>query len=679
MKFSYLWLKDLVKKIPPPEKLGELLTLQFMQVEEIKKLAQTNDFVFDIDILPNRAPDASGHIGIAREIRAITGTELTLPTIRSGKKNKKSSTPISKLLSAHAPQEGVERYMLSVVSGIEMRQSPKYIKERLLACGIRSINNIVDATNYVMLETGHPAHAFDYDALAKPSITVRFARPGEPFESLDGSHFKLGARHLVITDSEGPLAIAGVKGGMRSGVNEKTKRIVLELGVFDRTLIRQTSRALNLSTDASVRFSKGISSRELDRVMERLVNLIGEVAGGTVAKGFIDIKKNIPKVAPVLVSVDKVASVLGRGIAQTEIMSILSRLSIATRSLGKRILSVTPPPWRLDIENEADVIEEVGRISGYGNISATAPHVALVHPDEHDNHAISDKVRDTFRVFGFFEMQNYSFESKAFTTAMPRLELQNPISEEFMFLRTSLVPSLLENIKTNVHNARELRFFEIGNVFCKGRKDPDERVHMSAVLASHAKADNLYFEAKGIVESFCERFGLTDVGFEDIAGKHTAWPFSEKVLIHPYHAAFIKSGNEVLGILYQIHPEAGVKVPVVAIEILMPEFVRRVEEKFEFRPIPRYPSMVRDISVIVPREENTESVMNVIEGAAGEWLADWDLFDYYEGDAVGVDQKSLAFRLIFQSPDRTLTDEEVAGRMNQIIEALRCESFEARI
>ncbi|MEK7150994.1 MAG: phenylalanine--tRNA ligase subunit beta [Patescibacteria group bacterium] len=677
MKFSYLWLKDLVKSIPNPEKLSELLTLQFMQVEEVKKVRQ--DFIFDIDILPNRAPDTSGHVGIAREIQAITGTTLKSSSDHGSKKIKESTTPISKLLTAHAPREGVERYILSVVTDIEVRQSPKYIKERLLSCGIRSINNIVDATNYVMLETGYPAHAFDYDALADPSITVRFARPGEPFETLDGVHFKLGARHLLISDAAGPLAIAGVKGGKRSGITGKTKRIVLELGVFDRALIRQTSRALGLVTDASLRFSKGISSRELDKVMTRLINLIGEVAGGKAAKGFIDIKKNIPKVASISVNIDKVVSLLGRSINQTEIISILARLSFVVRPQGKRALLVTPPPWRLDIENEADAIEEVGRIYGYGNITPSIPHAALVHPDEHDSHAISDKAREAFRVFGFYEMQNYSFESKASIASVPRLELQNPLSEEYAFLRTSLVRGLLENIRTNFHNGRELRFFEIGNVFCQDRKGPNERAHMSAVFASHSKADTLYFEAKGIVEAFAERSGLTDVCFEDVAGKQVLWPFADKILLHPYRSAFIKSGTEVLGILYQVHPEVNMKIPVVGIEILMPEFIQRVEEKFEFRPIPRYPSIVRDISVIVSRDESAESIMNIIEKAGGQWLADLDLFDYYEGDAVGVDQKSLAFHLIFQSRDRTLTDEEITLCMDRIFEALRHEGFEARI
>jgi phenylalanyl-tRNA synthetase beta chain len=673
MKFSYLWLSELVKKIPQPEKLAGLLTMQFMHVEEIKKVDR--DFVFDIDVLPNRMPDASGHIGIAREICALTGAELSLPAVSI----KESNALISKFVSAHASSEGVARYVLAVVSGITVGQSPKYIRERLEACGLRPINNIVDATNYIMLETGHPAHAFDYDKLAGHNITVRFARPAEPFEALDGAHFKLGSRQLIIADAAGPLALAGIKGGRRTEIDASTKCIVLELGVFDRALIRQTSRALNLTTDASLRFSRGISPHGLDGVMKRLCGLIQEVAGGKVAKGIIDIKKNMRAVSPILVRQERVINLLGKEIPIAEIVEFLSRLSFAITSKGKGVFVVTPPLWRLDIDCEADVIEEVGRLYGYDNIKAAPPHAALLHPEENDAHMLADKMRESFRAFGFFEVENYSFESQRRETSSTRLELLNPVSEEFMYLRTSLLAGLLENIRANSHNAKELRLYELGNVFRKGRRGPEEQLHFCAALAGSAKPDALYFEAKGIAESLFERFGIADVWFENIGSHEVSWPCAEKVFLHPYRAAFIKSNSEILGMLYQIHPEEGAKVPVVAIEILMPAFIKKVEREFEFQPIPRFPAVMRDISVLVPRVEQAEDVTRVIEKAGGELLADSDLFDYYEGDAVGQDQKSLAFRLIFQSRDRTLKDKEIATCMDAIIEAIRREGWEARV
>lgn len=673
MKYSYHWLSELVKKIPPPSRLADLLTTHSFQVDEVKKVGR--DSVFDIDILPNRMPDASGHIGIAREIHAITGGAVTIPPVTV----RESNTPISRLLNAHVPSEGVERYILGMAIDITVKESPRFIQERLISCGFRPINNIVDATNYIMLETGHPAHAFDYDKLSGQTITVRYARPREGIETLDGTEYKLGSKHLIISDASGPLAIAGVKGGKRAEIYPGTKKVVLEVGVFDCTVVRQASRSLNLVTDASVRFSKGMPSAGLEVVMMRLLGLIQRVAGGESAGGTIDITKNMPKRMPIVVYQKHIASLLGKLVGENTVRDILARLNFKIEAQSKGAWKIIPPPYRLDITEEADVIEEIGRLIGYDTILPAAPHAALMHPEENKTHALSDALRESFKIFGFYEVQNYSFESRARETSRTRLELTNPLSDEFAFLRASLVPGLIKNIDANRHYSKDLRLFEIGNVFSRTRKEPEERPHASAALAGSGGAENLYFEAKGIAEGLCEQFGIADVSFEDIAAKAVPWPFTEKIMIHPYRAAFIKLDGTTIGALYQVHPAADITMPVVVIELLMPEFAGIIQEEFEFKPIPRFPAIVRDISVLVPREERADDVMEFMKNAGGVLLAGIDLFDYYEGEATGEDQKSLAFHLIFQAPNRTLKDKEISSSLGAIGKALAREGWEVRV
>jgi len=672
MRYSYLWLSSLLSKIPQPKEVARLLTLHSYPVDQLVKTG--NDWVFDIDIPANRVPDSAGHIGVAREIAAITKTALNVPRALT----KMSGEPASRAVSISVDEKTGCRYMASVVAGVKIKPSPRVIQERLISCGLRPINNIVDATNYIMLETGHPVHAFDYDKIAGKKIFVRFANSGETIETLDGMHVALSKNQIVIADTNGPLAIAGVKGGKRAEITPGTKNILLETAVFDSRLVRDTARSTGITTDASSRFSHGLPALMLDEVAERLLGLIQSVAGGVAKKGFVSSRWSRRHKMPISLRRSRIESVIGRDIPEREAYDILVRLGFRVSKKSKDEFLALTPSWRTDIECEEDLIEEVGRIFGYGKVEPRAPHMALLHPEESEEHYFSDKIRSYFRAFGFTEVQNYSFVAENIRSDAVSLELLNPISGDYRYLRSSLAGGIFKNVRDNIGHEKSLKLFEVGDVFRSIKKSPDTHLLFGAVMTGSGRSENLYFEAKGTVESLFAELGITDVWFEDIAGEKVGWPFSPNTVMHPYRAAFCKSDGTTIGVLFEAHPELRLKTPAVVIELSMKELLAKERVEYEFRPLPKYPAVVRDLAILVPKEEKVDDILDIIENAADGLLADVDLFDYYEENAIGEGHKSLAFHLVFQASDRTLTDSEVNNHIEKITKALRREGWEIR-
>ncbi len=675
MKFSYSWLSDFVEKIPSPSKLSELLTRHAYQVESVQSVGR--DTVFDIDILPNRFPDSSGHLGLAREIRALLSKKI-IPEIP------RAHTLLAtqpKSLRISLGSSDTQRYMVGMVRDAKVKKSPKKIEERLLACGLRPINSIVDVTNYIMLETGNPVHAFDYDKLEGKTIFVRLAKEGEEIETIDETRVHLKKNHLVIADAKGPIAIAGIKGGKRAAIDEKTRRVVFEAAVFDPTRIREASKEIGLTTDASSRFSQGLPAAELEHTMWRLLDFVEETLSGIIESAPIDIYQKKQLSAGVLVRGEYVARLLGREISEKDIREILERLGFLVIQKQKGIFSVMAPSWRLDITCKEDVIEEIGRVFGYDRVLARPPHAALVHPEKNEAHDFYDTVRSRFKALGFFEVVNYAFESKVETQidrgAEAHLELVNPISEDSRYLRGSLIHGFLKNIRSNSAREKNLRFFEVGEIFRRGKK-PEEYTIIAAFLSEPKKTSRLYFEAKGVVETLFAQCGLTEVWFEDVDGAETPWPLSQKTVMHPYRSAFVKIEEETVGVLYELHPVLGLKTQAVGIELLAPKILERVEDTYEFRPLPKYPAIVRDLAVVVSKDDRVDDVMEFLEAAAGMLLGDIDLFDYYEEDSLGTDSKSLAFHLVFQAEDRTLTDMEVLTAMKKVEKAIAERGWDIR-
>ncbi len=654
MIFSYNWLQSFFEnRILKPEKLADLLTMHSFEVEGIKK--KKGDFLLDIDILSNRSSDCLSHEGVAREISAILSKKMKKPEskIKNGKKN---------LLKVEVKdKKNCPRYTARVMEGVKVGPSPKWIKDRLEACGLQPINNIVDIANYVMLETGQPLHAFDYEKVSE-KIIVRRAKEGEEIVSLDGNKYKLSKDILVIADNKSPLAVAGIKGGKKAEIEKDTKTIILESANFKYSLIRKTSRKLDLKTDASWRFENEIDPNLTEKAINRAAFLVEKEANGKDASGLIDCypKKRTPKT--VKLNKDYLRKLLGIDIKDKEIDSIFKRLGFEV--LGKK---VRIPTFRLDISIEEDLAEEAGRIYGFENIPAVFPSAALVPPQKNFSIFWENFVKDNLKEMRFSEIYNYSFISKKqaedFNYKKGSLKaLDNPLSSDQEYLRPSLAPNLLKNIKENANNFQEINIFELGKVFLKKEK--------KMLFVFSDKMD--FYSLKGISDELLERMGISEIWYDDFK----ATP-EEKSLWEKRRGAEIKVGSEEIGFLGEISSDVLRKMKidrkVVAFEIDFEKLQKIASEEQEYQPISRYPSAVRDVAVLVPLGVKVEDVMNIINKTGGSLVRDVDLFDIYEEEGLPGGKKNLAFHIIYQAKDRTLENKEISKMQDKIIKALESE------
>jgi phenylalanyl-tRNA synthetase beta chain len=654
MKFSYNWLQSFFdKKLPGPEKLAEALTMYSFEVEDVEKFG--NDFVLDIDVLPNRT-DCYSHFGMAREISAILGLKLKEEDWRLEEdKNLKAENFASiKVVS------GCQRYSARVIFDAKVEESPDWIKERLEVCGIKPINNVVDITNYVMLELGQPLHAFDLEKIEGKKIIVRFAKKGEKILTLDDEEYDLDKNILVIADSKRPIAIAGIKGGKETGISEKTKVILLESANFDPVTIRRGSIKLDLKTDASMRFSHGLDPNLTEIAINRAAYLISKICGGKVAKGILDFypEKVFPK--KIKLEVEKVESLLGIKIPKQKILKIL-------KSLGFKVnqkLIVEVPTFRRDVSIQEDLIEEIGRIYGYEKIENKFPVSALIPPKKNPEIFWENFVKDVLVSLGFTEVYNYSFLSKEdienFGFEKEAIEIENPASAFYQFLRPSLIPGLIKNVQKNQTEFSEIKIFEIGKIF----KNKKEKKALAGVINGEK-----FFEAKGVIDTLLKKMGISNFYFDF----YKATPEESKISIWQIKkSAEIKIDGEEVGFLGEISRKIlekyKIKDKIVAFDIDFEKLTKLATEEYDYEPFSIYPAIVRDISVLVPKDVLVEDVMNVIEETAGKLIRDIDLFDIYE--EFEEDRKSLAFHIIFQLKDRAILPEEVENAIQKIIENL---------
>jgi phenylalanyl-tRNA synthetase beta chain len=669
MKFSYNWLKEYIPKLPKPAKLAETLNMHAFEVESIEKHGK--DFVLDVKILPNRMADASGHRGLAREIAAILGVFIKDAPL----KLKESQVRTRDVLKVEVKTSLCPRYTARVIRGVKVKDSPKWLKDWLLVCGLRSINNIVDATNYVMLDTGQPLHAFDLKKIASSKIIVRMARDGEKIHALGDVAYALSKSMMVIADNERPLAIAGIKGGTSAEISASTRDIVLEAATFDGPTIRTTSQKIKLKTDASARFSVGMDPNLTSEAMERVAALIADIAGGEVLKIPIDIypKRRVP--ARILVRTDYVRSVLGEDIKDAEMLSILKRLGFEVK-LTRSVMTVLVPTYRVDVQLEEDVVEEIGRIYGFEHIVAKHPLGELVPPEVELAHTWMDETKDIIVGLGFEEAYNYSFigesEIAVYNESSEKyLELENPTRREFAYLRRYLLPGLLHNVRENLKYEPTVRMFEMGRTYhpASAKDGYMETTNLGLVMAerSSAKDANLFYELKGVLSTYFERMGV-EVWFDDAETIDAHTPY------HPFRRSAIRAGDDLIGVLGEVHPMVlenfGIKAVVAAAEIDFDKLANYISKEKEFAVISKYPSVMRDLAILVPLDVRVEEVTDVIENTGGKLLVDSDLFDIYEGSELPDGKQSLAFHLVFQSPDRTLKDTEVDTIMNSITQAL---------
>ena len=712
MNFSYNWLQSFFKKkLPNPEKLAELLALHAFEVEEVKK--ERKDYTLDIAVLPNRASDCFSHLGIAREIAAILNLKTELPFMEAKVKMRtKSSSPAKDFVSVEVrDKEACPRYTARVVTDVKIGSSPKWLQDRLKVCGLRPINNIVDIANYVMLETGQPLHAFDGEKLegpeGKPSasygvnkkiIIVRFAKSRERIVTLDEEKYDLNENILVIADERSPVAIAGIKGGKLPEIDNKTKVVVLESANFDPKIIRRGSRILNLKTDASLRFEHGIDPNLTESAISRAACLIQKIAKGKVASGLVDFypKKVLPK--KIKLDLDYVRSLLGIKIPEKEIKSILGRLGLKIKNWKLKIIEIEVPTRRLDISIPEDLIEEIGRIYGYQKIQADFPITALIPSKRNFNIFWEDITRNVLKEAGFTEVYNYSFfgenEAKLFgylkgkelgeedkSSSSPFanarvIEVENPISSEQKYLRPSLIPNLLKNVAKNQKSFKEIRIFELGKIF---RLPQTEKRTLTGLMTG----DNFY-QAKGVIDLLLNKLGISNIQYVEYrptpaASKEASLApkgrEESKIAIWcPQRCAEIKAGQEEIGFLGEISPKITegfeIEGKAVVFDIDFEKLQKISSEETIYRPVSKFPAAIRDIAILVPRDIRAEEVLNKIEIVGRVLVKDVDLFDIYEGEELPQGKKNLAFHIIYQAEDHTLTTEEIDKTQGKIIKAI---------
>ncbi len=638
------------------------------------------DTILDIDITPNR-PDCLSIIGIAREIAAITGNKLHIPEIKYDQPEDDVNTFASVKI---VDPELCPRYCASVLSGIKIGESPQWMQRRLLACGMRPISNIVDITNYVMLEYGQPLHAFDCKDISGKQIIVRPAGRGESMSTLDGVKRELNPKILVIADRDRAVAVAGIMGGADSEVTDKTKTVLIESANFNQAVIHRGSLTLHLSSEASLRFEKGLS-RELPLVaLRRATQLLSELAGGKAAKGIIDVYPGKQKKESIALPTGDVKRLLGVKLTVGEICRALGLLEFnCKRTESKDDIRVDVPWWRTDINYKADLVEEIARVIGYDKIPTTMLSASLPKYVPAPMISLRGQLRSILLSCGFQEILTYSLTNlETLRLISPDLHLlspqpmkvANPMSKEQEYLRPSLRAGLLSTLARNQrHQEQSIRLFEIGKVFVPRESDlPHERELLCAVMCGAQKRLSWrgeeetidFFVAKGVLETFLSRLGVA-IAFEE----------SKDPTLLAGKTAVVTVDDNKLGTVGEVHPAVlkafEISEASYLFEIDVDKLLSLLAEPGIYHPIPKYPSTARDIALIVDEKVTYQHIHGIIQSFP--LVNSISLFDYYQGEQVPAGKKSLAFSIVYQSASHTLTDSEVDEVQKQILTKLQHE------
>ena len=634
---------------------------------DFKTAVGFDDEVLDIEVEPNR-PDFLSVLGVAREVSVLTGVPLR-PVDADAPDHGETSGVVSITISA---LDACPRYVARVIRGVDLtRPTPLKVQARLTAAGMRPVSNVVDATNYTMLELGQPLHGFDLDRLAGPSISVRRAASGQRLTTLDGVERLLEAEDLLICDAESPVAIAGVMGGSTSEVSASTTNVLLESATFTREGILRTARRLGLHSEASHRFERGVDREGVERAATRCGALISEWAGGTVDSGIADAGAVAPR-SWVSVRPSRSSMLLADDISADDARDVFGRLHMAHRGTDAE-LEVEVPGYRVDIEREVDLIEEIARIRGYDRIGSSVPSAGQAGgvPREY---AFRMRVREALVRAGLREVSLLSFASEAdlaLTQDTDAVVVANPLQAEEGFLRTRLTPGLLHAAARNrARGVDAVAIFELGTVFRLG--DPvQERPKVAFVLngraaGSWAEPERPFdvLDAKGIVEALMRELAVQDWGLGEGPGS----------LFHPARSAFIIVNGQRAGVMGEVHPAHARALEldgrVVAVELEITELMQASRPSVVFAEVPRFPPVRRDLAFLVPEAAPAGEVQRHLQDAAGELLGDAVLFDVFRGGSLPPGTKSLAFAVDFRAPDRTLAGDEADGAVAAIVAAL---------
>jgi len=686
MKASIKWLKEFVDFSLSPAEIANALTMAGLEVENIVPNSRDeDDSILEINVTPNR-PDCLSIIGIAREVSAILGFPLKVGIDSDDFVFTQKEEGMGPAIEIKDPSL-CPRYSSRIVYGVKVKPSPEWISKRLESHGVRPTNNIVDITNYVLLEMGHPLHAFDLDKLTGKRIVVEVAGSVDKFLTLDNENRALNKDMLLIWDSEKPVAIAGVMGGLNSEITSSTVNLLLESAYFNPPSIRRTSKALNLATESSYRFERGADINRVVHALNRVTQLIIEIAGGKTTR-LTDIYPEPFDINRISIKFKKINDVLGVKIKPSKIQEMLTGLGIENKREGQGV-TVMPPSFRQDIQRDVDVIEEIARLYGYNKIPSTLPEVKMQPLRGNTRWNLIKKVKDSMRKSGYLEVINYSFLNPVVLDKLKisvndrrraLVKIRNPLKKEEETLRTTLIPALLDNVRLNINQGeRTLKFFEISSLFLNsGRSLPDEVLKIAAVYLKDKKTllwqdkHDEFYDLKGALENLFLELKVKNYSFQPLAESE---PF-----LHPGKSCSIRISDAInidgqaVGFLGTVHPDVAHYFDVAPETNIFELDIDRVfsfmPSKITFSPIPKYPYIERDIAIIVSENVTVEDAQKAILGVNSDIIESIKLFDIYTGKPIPQGKKSFAFSIRYRAEDRTLTDDEVNELHSKIIKSL---------
>lgn len=678
MKVTYNWLKEFVELKVSPEKLSHQLTMAGLSVASLERF--NNDWVYDIEVTSNR-PDWLSVRGIACEVAAVTGGKIKKKddgrgTIDNRKKRKNRKAKEQKLFSITIEdREGCSLYWGSLIKDVKVASSPEWLKIRLESVGLRPVNNVVDITNYCLMEFGQPLHAFDFDKIRGSSIIVRHSRPGERLALIDGSEKKLDPEVLVIADSLKPLAAAGIMGGKDSEVTERTVNVLLESACFDPVTIRKGTRSLGLASDASYRFERGVDKAGVKKALDAAARMINDLCGGIFIEslecGAVLKSQNLKIAFPL----KKVEDILSVHIPSGVIRDMLENLGFGVKAKTKDIFQVTVPTFRRDIKDTEDLIEEVARIYGYEKIPLTTPSIKPFSFKISACQALLPKVRDVFVASGLKEVITYSLlsEDDFKKSAIPQSDdvkcLENSLSQDYSILRSTLVPSLLKTAVYNVNrNNKNFEIFELSHIFAQKEELAAGLVLCGARRSTWLKEFKNYtfFDLKGILETLLVEVAVKNYKVE-AAQEEAPWAHT---------AAVLKVDEETLCVFGQVSEsvkaawEMKSKEDIFIAEIFLEKLAKFAHLDKTLKPFLVTPSILRDVSVLAPAGVSFEKIKSIIQKQAEGYLKNLSFVECYQGKEIPGGCAGLTFSLEYAVLDRTLTDEEVNGIHQKVLQSL---------
>jgi phenylalanyl-tRNA synthetase beta chain len=683
MLISYHWLRELTDTKLSPQELRERLTMVSLAIDAVE--THGDDSVLDVEVPSNR-PDCLSHVGIAREVAVIENGQVQLP---SGKSLKTEGKSINLTSVDIKDPDLCPRYAARLVRGVKIGPSPDWLAKRLETIGQRPINNVADITNYVLHELGQPLHAFDFHKLGEQRIVVRRAKPGEKLQTLDGVERVLADDMLVIADAEKPVALAGIMGGEDSEISTSTTDVLIESAYFDPNSVRRTARRLGMDTEASRRFERGADRDNVLRAQQRCVELICELAGGVATEDAIDVYPQpfVPRV--VTFRPARVKELTSLEVERDEMVRILTGLGFKSDYLPLEKFTVEVPSWRVDVEQEEDVVEEVARHSGYDKIASELPPSNI--PGEYQPSEMKQRsLRRVLNAFGYDEAITFSFIGREGEFELiPALanqgqaELENPIIEGASCMRPTLLAGLLNSLRHNLnHGIRDVRLFEIGRIFGHSRSGelPEEPLALAMVATGAAVEENRaqadreldFYDLKGALEAAVDAMNLSPLVFVGTSAKH----------LRAGQSALIKRADGVeigtIGRLSEALASAyKFRQPVYVMELDLGSLISGPATLIQYAPLPRYPSVMRDITIVLNRTVAVEEILNAVRSQHVEDCRNVMLVGTYAGGNIPPNKRSVTLRLEYRSDERTLRDEEVEERQKEVMTFL-AETFVAQ-